>query len=134
MLSAVVICAVQVLGAEDVNNIVRVQLALMAGGTSDIRMHQDSGGYAKWGHRIHIPLITHAGVKFEVCPASAADAAPPPAEPANDDGDDDAQQQPAAAPELVRGAGAGDDDAQPPSQHCVVIPAPEGLVFELNNR
>jgi hypothetical protein len=46
----------------------------MQPGISDIKMHQDSGGYAKLGHRIHIPIITHPDVEFSVCP-------PPPPNP-----------------------------------------------------
>eukprot|EP00775_Hariotina_reticulata_P013388 gene13388-13515_t len=58
----------EVLGPRDTANIIRVQLARMQPGTSDIKMHQDSGGYAKLGHRIHIPIITHPDVVFSVCP------------------------------------------------------------------
>lgn len=47
---------------------VRLQLARMAPGTSDIKVHQDSGGYATHGHRIHVPLTTHPLVDFKVCP------------------------------------------------------------------
>jgi hypothetical protein len=37
-------CRVQILGPQDVNNIVRMQLARMAPGTSDIKVHVDNGG------------------------------------------------------------------------------------------
>lgn len=58
----------QILGPQDVHNIVRLQLARMAPSTSDIKVHQDSGGYAKAGHRIHVPLVTHPLVSLEACP------------------------------------------------------------------
>ncbi|KAK3260807.1 hypothetical protein CYMTET_30256, partial [Cymbomonas tetramitiformis] len=47
-----------------VEHIVRLQLARMVSG-SEIRRHQDTGGWAKTTHRIHVPLISHSGVSFE---------------------------------------------------------------------
>eukprot|EP00882_Tetradesmus_deserticola_P022102 GHRQ01023985.1.p3 GENE.GHRQ01023985.1~~GHRQ01023985.1.p3 ORF type:complete len:160 (+),score=78.05 GHRQ01023985.1:655-1134(+) len=61
----------EILGPADALNIVRVQLALMAPGTSNIKLHIDSGGYAQRGHRIHVPIITHPHVSFDVCPLPA---------------------------------------------------------------
>lgn len=65
----------QILGPTDVNNIVRLQLARMAPGTSDIKTHQDMGGYAMHGHRIHVPLTTHPLVSFSQCPDGDGNAA-----------------------------------------------------------
>lgn len=59
---------VEVLGSADVGNIIRLQLARMMPGTSDIKLHQDTGGYATWAHRIHVPIETNNDVMFEVCP------------------------------------------------------------------
>jgi hypothetical protein len=67
--------AVQILGRSDINNIVRLQLARMAPGTSDIKIHQDMGGYAIKGHRIHVPITTHPLVSFSLCPDGDANAA-----------------------------------------------------------
>lgn len=47
-----------------IDHIVRLQLARMVSG-SEIRRHQDTGGWAKTTHRIHVPLISHSGVSFE---------------------------------------------------------------------
>lgn len=49
-------------------HIIRLQLALMKPGVSDIKIHVDSGGYAIRGHRLHIPVFTHPEVSFDVCP------------------------------------------------------------------
>ena len=43
----------QLLGSEDLGNIMRLQFALM-GPHSKIKRHVDSGGYSKLGHRIHV--------------------------------------------------------------------------------
>ena len=52
-------------GAGDLANIMRLQLAWMpAGGV--IRSHRDIGGYADAGHRIHVVLITNPGVAFHI--------------------------------------------------------------------
>jgi hypothetical protein len=53
-------------------HIIRLQLALMKPGVSDIKIHVDSGGYAIRGHRLHIPVFTHPEVcsvytKFTTC-------------------------------------------------------------------
>jgi hypothetical protein len=53
----------QILGKRDVQHIIRLQLALMKPGVSDIKIHVDSGGYAIKGHRIHIPIFTHPKVR-----------------------------------------------------------------------
>jgi hypothetical protein len=198
----------QILGPADSLNIVRIQFALMKPGTSDIKLHIDSGGYAKHGHRIHIPIITHPHVSFDVCPlpappdhtaaAAAADSAPDsgptPADAApfvsdnfaveehHDDADSSSSSSSRGVPPSSRWWWMHSDRSQPlqpsrqqqqhlqqhqlqqrgqqqmqaPSplhrnllanqqqqqqQHdskqpkmCVKIPAPEGLVFELNNR
>lgn len=47
----------------------------MAPGTSDIKTHQDMGGYAMHGHRIHVPLTTHPLVSFSQCPDGDGNAA-----------------------------------------------------------
>lgn len=67
--------APQILGPTDIHNIVRLQLARMAPGESDIKAHQDVGGYAKHGHRIHVPLTTHPLVAFSSCPYGDPEAA-----------------------------------------------------------
>lgn len=87
-----------------------------------LQMHVDSGGYAQHGHRIHVPIVSHANMRFTLCPgreptdigiaAAAAAAAAP------------RSQQVLDAPLPP--------EAPPPA--CVDIPVPEGLVFELNNR
>jgi hypothetical protein len=193
----------QALGPADSLNIVRIQFALMKPGTSDIKLHVDSGGYAKKGHRIHVPIVTHPHVVFDVCPmpapphqlaadAAAAAAAPRPAAAADTAGldahdDDDSnsssssssshgappssrwwwlqpkhntpqqptrqqqqtllqqqmqlkqQQQMQAPAPMLRGLLAKQQQQQqqfdPENPNtCVKILAPEGLVFELNNR
>jgi hypothetical protein len=45
----------QLLGKEDVGNIMRLQFAEMAP-NSQIKRHIDTGGYAQLGHRIHIVI------------------------------------------------------------------------------
>jgi hypothetical protein len=45
-------------------HIIRLQLALMKPGVSDIKIHVDSGGYAIRGHRLHIPVFTHPEVRL----------------------------------------------------------------------
>lgn len=162
----------QVLGPIDALNIVRIQLALMPPGSSDIKLHVDSGGYAKHGHRIHIPIITHPHVSLEVCPRPAAEAPTAkgtaaaktvqvPAEvhatfePAveaadhsssnsNGGGVDVSKLPPTsrtrwwwdvASTQNAQQQGQGNRAQHShDSQQCVNIPAPEGLVFELNNR
>lgn len=66
---------VQILGPVDINNIIRLQLARMAPGESDIKTHQDMGGYAINGHRIHVPITTHPLVSFTSCPDGEGNAA-----------------------------------------------------------
>ena len=55
----------QILG-DDVQNIIRLQFALMPAG-GDIKRHIDSGGYSAQGHRIHIVIDSNPHVKFVVC-------------------------------------------------------------------
>lgn len=50
----------QILGPEDLPNILRLQLARMAP-SSRLRQHVDTGGYAEQGHRIHVVLQTNPG-------------------------------------------------------------------------
>ncbi|KAL4859265.1 hypothetical protein ACK3TF_001013 [Chlorella vulgaris] len=50
----------QILGPVDMNNVMRLQLAVMAP-HSTIRQHMDSGGYAEAGHRIHVVVQTNPG-------------------------------------------------------------------------
>jgi hypothetical protein len=63
--------SLQILGEHDMPKIIRLQLARMKPGVSDIKVHQDSGGYATNAHRIHVPLLTNDGVSFVTCPGSA---------------------------------------------------------------
>jgi hypothetical protein len=56
-----------VLGEDAMDNIVRLQFALMAPG-SHIRPHRDAGLWAKRSHRLHIVLKTHGGISFTACP------------------------------------------------------------------
>lgn len=56
------------IGKPDMANIIRLQLALMRPNVSDIRIHVDTGGYATHAHRLHIPIMTNAGVSFDLCP------------------------------------------------------------------
>ncbi|GIL43818.1 hypothetical protein Vafri_1420 [Volvox africanus] len=93
----------QVVGKEDVNKVVRLQFARMKPGT-EIKPHQDMGGYAKAAHRIHLPVVTHPNVSFEVCP------------------------------EVERQALMGRRMSTTSMKDCVPIPMAEGMVFELNNR
>ncbi|KAI8468367.1 MAG: hypothetical protein J3K34DRAFT_459917 [Monoraphidium minutum] len=58
----------EMIGAPDMANIIRMQLALMRANNSDIRIHVDTGGYATYAHRLHIPLMTNPGVAFDLCP------------------------------------------------------------------
>eukprot|EP00878_Enallax_costatus_P018172 GHUV01019120.1.p1 GENE.GHUV01019120.1~~GHUV01019120.1.p1 ORF type:complete len:249 (+),score=63.00 GHUV01019120.1:991-1737(+) len=90
-------------------HIIRLQLALMKPGVSDIKIHVDSGGYAIRGHRIHIPVFTHPDVSFDVCPH---------------------RYQP--DPEHI--PGPGEQQRMLDIQECYKIPTVEGFVFELNNR
>ena len=55
----------QVVGPDQVKNVVRMQLARQPPGAM-VRMHRDMGGYSKRSHRIHIPIVNHENVKFEV--------------------------------------------------------------------
>eukprot|EP00879_Flechtneria_rotunda_P012307 GHRR01012854.1.p2 GENE.GHRR01012854.1~~GHRR01012854.1.p2 ORF type:complete len:274 (+),score=100.54 GHRR01012854.1:1668-2489(+) len=135
----------------------------MTPGASDIKMHQDSGGYAKQGHRIHVPIITHPRVAFEVCPfggqlAAAlirSEPAPTPARKLT--AAEGLPETAAAAAQLHSGGSAlrdqrqatqqlqpndgsrlqpydGSISQQLQQQPCVTVAASEGLVFELNNR
>lgn len=47
----------------NLNNVVRMQMALMAPG-STINKHQDKGMWVKRTHRVHVPLITHNDTYF----------------------------------------------------------------------
>jgi len=100
---------VQVLGKKDMQHIIRLQLALMKPGISDIKIHVDSGGYAIRGHRLHIPIFTHPDVSFDVCPHRY---------------------------ELDHTHVPGPGEAQRvlDIQECFKIPTVEGFAFELNNR
>jgi hypothetical protein len=117
----------EILGPGDLANIVRLQLARMRPGVSDIKRHVDSGGYAKHAHRVHVVLRTNKGVAFETCgELPAGGGAPPPAvvEAAKRGGAEGA----AAAAALAS------LDGDKPREVCYVLPTPQGLVFELNNR
>jgi hypothetical protein len=138
---------------------------------------QDTGGYAKSAHRIHVPLLTNPDVSFELCPGSASYGVDT-RSGATDLQGVGAAKQPVALPTAASASAvaaaaatatpllAGRDDAmrmlqarQPGSKHlpagpsfqlqanavgsasngaaldgCVRVEAPEGLVFELNNR
>ena len=52
----------------DVVNIIRLQFALMPGGTH-IKRHVDKGGYSSTGHRIHLVVASSSKVSFQVCEA-----------------------------------------------------------------
>ncbi|GIL81892.1 hypothetical protein Vretimale_1469 [Volvox reticuliferus] len=93
----------QIVGKEDVNKVVRLQFARMKPGT-EIKPHQDMGGYAKFAHRIHLPVVTNPNVSFQVCP------------------------------EVERQASLGRRVAATSTKDCLPIPMAEGMVFELNNR
>jgi hypothetical protein len=90
-------------------HIIRLQLALMKPGISDIKIHVDSGGYAIKGHRIHIPVFTHPEVTFDVCPHRYV-------------------PDPDHVPQN------GEPQRILDIQECFKIPTEEGFVFELNNR
>jgi len=55
----------RILGA-DKANVIRLQLALMPGGTH-IKAHIDKGGYSSEGHRIHVVVASSPEVSFHVC-------------------------------------------------------------------
>ncbi|KAK9800752.1 hypothetical protein WJX73_006262 [Symbiochloris irregularis] len=59
----------QLLGKEDVDKVMRLQLTCMPPGTT-IKVHQDQGGYSLSGHRIHLPLLVPEGdgSLFITCP------------------------------------------------------------------
>eukprot|EP00775_Hariotina_reticulata_P005663 gene5663-5900_t len=99
----------EVVGKKDMQHIIRLQLALMKPGVSDIKIHVDSGGYAIKGHRIHIPVFTHPEVHFDVCPHRYV-------------------PDPDHIPEN------GEPQRILDIQECFKIPTVEGFVFELNNR
>ncbi|KAF8065849.1 hypothetical protein HT031_002909 [Scenedesmus sp. PABB004] len=107
----------RILGPADARNVVRLQLARMAPGLADIRLHVDSGGYATRGHRIHVPLETNPSVAFDLCPAG------PPAAPRGA-----TNASAGAAARAARGA------ERPGLEGCVRLAVPQGLAFELNNR
>lgn len=145
----------QVLGRSDAHNVVRIQFARMAPG-SRILMHQDMGGYAQLGHRIHMPVATHPNVTFDLC------LSPDEEEEVNAAaGHGVLQSSAAGAADATTGAwrplggsvqpdgrGGGGMRGGPPrpgataeraaqldaEAECFTIDAPEGLVFELNNR
>ena len=48
---------------EAVSRIVRLQLARMGPGGSILK-HADKGGWATGLHRVHVPLVTNADVRF----------------------------------------------------------------------
>ncbi|KAG2444762.1 hypothetical protein HXX76_001506 [Chlamydomonas incerta] len=99
----------KVVGKADMNKVVRLQFARMKPG-SEIKLHKDMGGYARFAHRIHLPIVTHPNVSFEVCP--------------NEDGR-----------KLGRRMSQAYNAASLGAEHdCVSIPMAEGMVFELNNR
>ncbi|GLC58284.1 hypothetical protein PLESTB_001341600 [Pleodorina starrii] len=101
----------QIVGKEDMGKVVRLQFARMKPG-SQIKPHQDMGGYAKFAHRIHLPVVTHPNVSFQVCP--------------------EAERRTLMAGRKGGGGGGHGDEAQ--DKDCVQIPMAEGMVFELNNR
>ncbi|PNW88504.1 hypothetical protein CHLRE_01g032400v5 [Chlamydomonas reinhardtii] len=96
----------KVVGKEDMDKVVRLQFARMKPG-AEIKVHKDMGGYARFAHRIHLPIVTHPNVSFEVCP--------------NEDGRKLGRRMSQAH------SAAAEHD-------CVSIPMAEGMVFELNNR
>ena len=51
---------------KDVDNIIRMQFALMPAGTH-IKPHVDNGGYSKSGHRVHFVVASSSDVSFQVC-------------------------------------------------------------------
>lgn len=115
----------------------------MAPGSSDIKMHVDSGGYAKLGHRIHVPIVTNRNVAFDLCPYQLQGRQLPNGGSGLPVGDPVALA--AAAAVKVAGHQSAQRQQQqqqqtaakhlPPDEaKCVRIPAPEGLAFELNNR
>ena len=53
------------LGPDGLKKLVRLQFALMPPGRV-IKMHRDMGGYAHKTHRIHVPIVTHPKVSFQV--------------------------------------------------------------------
>jgi hypothetical protein len=121
----------ELLGGADTRNIVRLQLARMRPGVSDIKRHVDSGGYAKNAHRIHVVLQTNAGVAFETCgerPAAASSAA----STGEGAGADPSAAAAAAAVSAV--SAPQNPQHQRREEVCYVLPTPQGLVFELNNR
>jgi hypothetical protein len=133
----------EILGPADLANIVRLQLARMRPGVSDIKRHVDSGGYAKHAHRVHVVLQTNKGVAFETCgeiPAGGALPAAVVAAAARGGGDGAA----AAAAANLAAAGETAPSSNGPTvtltpsdvarEVCYVLPTPQGLVFELNNR
>lgn len=99
----------QILGKKDTQHIIRLQLALMKPGVSDIKIHVDSGGYAIRGHRLHIPIFTHPEVTFDVCPHRYE-------------------------PDPTHVPAAGEAQRILDIQECFKIPTVEGFAFELNNR
>lgn len=67
----------QVLGKEDMNKIMRLQLARILPG-SFIRIHRDQGGYVEHGHRVHVPLQADSStLAFVSCPAAQPHAISP---------------------------------------------------------
>jgi hypothetical protein len=99
----------QIVGKKDMQHIIRLQLALMKPGVSDIKIHVDSGGYAIRGHRLHIPVFTHPEVSFDVCPHRYV-------------------------PDPAHVPGPGEAQRMLDVQECFKIPTVEGFAFELNNR
>lgn len=99
----------QLIGGPDLDRIIRMQLALMKPGVSDIKIHVDTGGYAINGHRLHIPVFTHPDVSFDVCPHRLR-------------------------PDPTHIAGPDEPQRMIDVQECFKIPTTEGFVFELNNR
>ncbi|WIA23830.1 hypothetical protein OEZ85_013493 [Tetradesmus obliquus] len=99
----------EILGKRDMQHIIRLQLALMKPGVSDIKIHVDSGGYAIRGHRLHIPVFTHPEVSFDVCPHRYV-------------------------PDPAHVPAPGEQQRMLDIQECFKIPTVEGFAFELNNR
>ncbi|KAG2501830.1 hypothetical protein HYH03_000329 [Edaphochlamys debaryana] len=57
----------QIVGRDDMLKVVRLQFARMKPG-STIKVHKDMGGYARFAHRIHLPIVSDANIHFKTCP------------------------------------------------------------------
>ncbi|GFR39810.1 hypothetical protein Agub_g302, partial [Astrephomene gubernaculifera] len=105
----------QIIGPADMNKIVRLQFARMKPGI-EIKMHKDMGGYARFAHRIHLPVVSNSNVSFQVCPNLERSYV---------------EEGKAAA---RRNRRLGEQQQGLREDDCVAIPMEEGMVFELNNR